>query len=149
MAELMLDLDNALFAALNSAASTNDGGQDELDDYAPCGIQTEEDIADLFVPNFYFGCEADDRMNATAFNTDVNPFGSRINALFSSDIGHFDVIHMDRVLPHAWELVEEEVMNRDEFREFTFGNPARFWTANSPDFFTGTKVERAVAELLT
>ena len=149
MAELMLDLDNALFAALNSAASTNDGGQDELDDYAPCGIQTEEDIADLFVPNFYFGCEADDRMNATAFNTDVNPFGSRINALFSSDIGHFDVIHMDRVLPHAWELVEEEVMSRDDFREFTFANPARFWTANSPDFFTGTKVERAVAELLT
>jgi hypothetical protein len=88
-------------------------------------------------------------MNATAFNTDVNPFGSRINALFSSDIGHFDVIHMDQVLPHAWELVEEEVMSRDDFREFTFANPARFWTANSPDFFTGTKVERAVAELLT
>jgi dihydroorotase-like cyclic amidohydrolase len=56
---------------------------------------------------------------------------------------------MDQVLPHAWELVEDGVMSRDDFREFTFANPAKFWTANAPDFFTGTKVERAVAELLT
>ena len=100
------------------------------------------------MPNFYFGCEADDRMNATAFNTKANPFGARINALFSSDIGHFDVIHMNRVLPHAWKLVEDGVMSLDDFREFTFANPARFWTANQPDFFTGTVVERQVAALL-
>ena len=148
MAEMMADRDSALFAALNTAASTNDGGQIELDDYAPCEIEKEEDIADLFVPNFYFGCEADDRLNATAFNTEVNPMGSRINALFSSDIGHFDVIHMNRVLPHAWELVDDGVMDLDDFREFTFANPARFWTSNNSDFFAGTNVEAQVAELL-
>ena len=147
MAEMMVERDHALFAALNTAASTNDGGQAELDDYAPCEIETEEDIADLFVPNFYFGCEADDRLNATAFNTAVNPMGARLNALFSSDIGHFDVIHMNQVLPHAWELVEDGVMSLDDFREFTFANPARFWTSNDPNFFAGTKVEAEVAEL--
>ena len=148
MAELMADRDNALFAALNADASSSTAGQTELDDFAACEIAEEEDIKDLFVPNFYFGCEADDRMNATAFNTKANPFGARINALFSSDIGHFDVIHMNRVLPHAWKLVEDGVMSLDDFREFTFANPARFWTANQPDFFTGTVVERQVAALL-
>jgi hypothetical protein len=29
-------------------------------------------------------------MNVTAFGR-ANPFGARINAIFSSDIGHFDV----------------------------------------------------------
>jgi predicted TIM-barrel fold metal-dependent hydrolase len=31
-----------------------------LDEFAACGIQKKEDIRQLFVPNFYFGCEADD-----------------------------------------------------------------------------------------
>jgi predicted TIM-barrel fold metal-dependent hydrolase len=148
MAELMADRDNALFAALNAEASSSTAGQTELDDYARCEINEEEDIKDLFVPSFYFGCEADDRLNAVAFNTQTNPFGARLNALFSSDIGHFDVIHMDRVLPHAWELVQDGIMSRDDFRDFTFTNPARFWTANNPSFFSGTAVESAVTELL-
>ena len=119
----------------------------DLDDYAACAIRAEEDIRDLFVPSFYFGCEADDRMNATAFDTATNPFGARLNALFSSDIGHFDVVSMERVLPHAWELVVDGVMSRDDFRDFTFANPARFWTSSNPDFFVGTSVEHAVAQL--
>ena len=144
----MTDRDNALFAALNTAASTNKSAPTVLDDYAPCEINNEEDIKDLFVPNFYFGCESDDRMNATAFDTKVNPFNARLNALFSSDIGHFDVINMQQVLPHAWALVEDGVMSLDDFREFTFANPARFWTSSNPDFFAGTNVEEAVAGLL-
>lgn len=148
MAELMDGRDAALFAALNKSASTNTGGEANLDDYAPCAITNEEDIAELFVPNFYFGCEADDSMNATAFNTKANPFGARLNALFSSDIGHFDVTNMERVLPSAWRTVTDGVMSRDDFRDFTFTNPARFWTANDPDFFAGTQVEAAVNDLL-
>jgi hypothetical protein len=35
------------------------------DDWSRCGIVSKQDIADLFVPNFYFGCEADDPMNAS------------------------------------------------------------------------------------
>ncbi|MFN0089732.1 MAG: amidohydrolase family protein [Acidimicrobiales bacterium] len=147
MAELLAEGDNVFDAGLNPAASTRDAGQAELDDYAPCAIAADEDIRDLFVPNFYFGCEADDRMNASAFNTAANPFGAQLNALFSSDIGHFDVIHMNRVLPHAWELVVDGVMSEEQFRDFTFTNPARFWTANNPGFFAGTAVEADVAAL--
>jgi hypothetical protein len=82
-----------------------------------------------------------------AEHTKTNPFGARINGFFSSDIGHFDVIHMDRVLTHAWELVEDNIMSGEDFKEFTFANPARFWTSNNPSFFAGTKVEAGVAEL--
>ena len=40
-----------------------------LDDFANCCIEKEEDIRELFIPKFYFGCEADDPLYAWAFNT--------------------------------------------------------------------------------
>jgi hypothetical protein len=40
------------------------GGLEELDDFAQCKITRKEDWYDLFATPFYFGCEADDRMNA-------------------------------------------------------------------------------------
>jgi hypothetical protein len=33
---------------------------EELDDFAACKIERTADIADLFVLNFFFGCEPDD-----------------------------------------------------------------------------------------
>ena len=41
----------------------------QLDDFWRCKIERAEDIKDLFVNNFYFGCEAEDPMNGTAYNT--------------------------------------------------------------------------------
>ena len=121
---------------------------EKLDDFAPCGIERAEDIRDLFVPNFYFGCEADDPLNAWAFNTKVNPYGAKINALFGSDIGHFDVPDMAGVLPEAYESVEDGVMTDDNFRDFVFANPVRFWSAVNPDFFKGTVVESQARALV-
>src|SRR6185436_15006605 len=60
------------------------GGVTELDDFAACKITRKEDWVDLYARPYYFGCEADDRMNVTAFGR-ANPFGARINAIFSSD----------------------------------------------------------------
>ena len=121
---------------------------DHLDDFAPCGIERAEDIRDLFVPRFYFGCEADDPLNAWAFNRDVNPYGAQLNALFGSDIGHFDVPDMAGVLPEAYEAVEDGVLTEVNFRDFVFANPARFWTAINPDFFAGTAVEARVRAVI-
>ena len=100
------------------------------------------------MPNFYFGCEADDPLNAWAFNTKVNPYGAKINALFGSDIGHFDVPDMAGVLPEAYENVEDGVMTDDNFKDFVFGNPVRFWSAVNPDFFKGTVVESQARALV-
>ena len=147
MAALLTDRQAALYAAMNPDVSLATGGEDNLDDFAACEIEKVEDFRELF-GNFYFGCEADDQMNAWAFNDKVNPLGTKINALFSSDIGHFDVPHMNEVLAEAYDLVEEGVMSVDDFRAFTFANPAHFWADSNPDFFKGTVVEHQVAELL-
>ena len=113
-----------------------------------CGIEKAEDIKGLFIPNFYFGCEADDPMNAIAFNARLNPFGARLKAIFSSDIGHWDVPDMEEVLEEAHELVEHDVITPDDFRDFVFTNPTTLWTGTNPDFFKGTVVEGAVDKLL-
>jgi hypothetical protein len=49
--------------------------QASLDDFAACGIEHPEDIRELFVPRFYFGCESDDPINSWAFT--ANSFGAR------------------------------------------------------------------------
>ena len=46
-------------------------------------------------------CEADDPTNAFAFDTRVNPLSARINAMFASDIGHWDVPDFREVLPEV------------------------------------------------
>ena len=136
---------DGLFEAEGSRAT---GGIADLDDYAACQITQPEDLRDLFVPNFYFGCEADDRMNAWAFNRQCNPFEARLNTLFGSDIGHFDVLNMADVLPEAYELVEDELISQDDFRDFVSTNPIRFWGEANPDFFKGTAVEKDAAAVL-
>jgi predicted TIM-barrel fold metal-dependent hydrolase len=115
------------------------------DDWSRCEIASRQDIANLFVPNFYFGCEADDPMNASAFDTRRNPMGVRLNAIFGSDIGHWDVPDMRDVVKEAYELVEHGLISNEDLRDFVFANPARFWTAMNPNFFKGTVVEQAVA----
>jgi hypothetical protein len=128
--------------------STLTGGVENVDDYFRCKIERKEDIRELFVPRYYFGCEADDPTNAWAFNRRANPMGARLNALFSSDIGHFDVPDMTDVVPEAYELVEHGLMTDDDFRDFMFTNAVRFWGEVNPDFFKGTVVDNAAAEVL-
>ncbi len=128
--------------------STMTGGIEDLDDYFRCKIGKKQDIRDLFVPRFYFGCEADDPVNGWAFNGKSNPMGARLNAIFSSDIGHFDVPDMTDVVPEAYELVEHGLINDADFRDFMFANAVRFWGEVNPDFFKGTVVEKAAAEVL-
>ncbi len=121
---------------------------EELDDWRLCGITKPEDIRDLFVPRFFFGCEGDDRLNALAFDTDLNPFGARLNAMFGSDIGHFDVPDMRLVIEEAYELVEDDLITGDDFRDFAFANAVRLHGGANPDFFVGTAVEKEAAEVL-
>jgi predicted TIM-barrel fold metal-dependent hydrolase len=121
---------------------------DMLDEWAACGIERAEDITSLFVDPFYFGCEADDPMTTTAFNTAVNPFGAELNAMMGSDIAHWDVPDMTAVLAEAWEMVDHGWIDEAAFERFTFTNPARFYTRTNPSFFKGTVVEGAVDALL-
>ncbi|HLE66868.1 MAG TPA: amidohydrolase, partial [Burkholderiales bacterium] len=123
------------------------GNRAELDDFAACKITRKEDWIELFAKPYYFGCEADDRMNATAFGRG-NPFGSKLNAIYSSDIGHFDVIDFRDPLPEAYELVEDGHITEDNFRDFVFANSVRLWGTQNPNFFDGTVVAREAAAVL-
>jgi len=119
-----------------------------LDEWAACGIERAEDLRDRFVPRFFFGCEADDPTVAWAFDARANPFGAQLRAMFSSDIGHWDVPDMAGVLAEAHELVERGLLGPAEFRAFVFENPVRFYTSANPDFFRGTRLELAAAALV-
>ena len=119
-----------------------------VDEFAAVGMTRAEDLKDRFVPNFFFGCEADDPLVAWAFREDVNPFGARLRPIFGSDISHWDVRDMNEPVAEAFELVEHGVLTPEEFREFTFVNPARLHVEANPDFFAGTTVEGAVRDAL-
>jgi predicted TIM-barrel fold metal-dependent hydrolase len=130
-----------LMASINTTGDMSEA----IDDFAALGISSAEELIALFTRNFYFGCEADDPVTAWAFDSRM---GARLNALFSSDISHFDVPDIDEVVPEAYELVEHELIDEGDFRDFTFTHAVRLHGGSNPDFFKGTRVERQAQELL-
>jgi predicted TIM-barrel fold metal-dependent hydrolase len=121
---------------------------DTYDDFTRIAVEDPAEFCDLFARPFFFGCEADDPMNAHAANTQVNPFDARIQIVFGSDIGHWDVPDMNEVLAEAYEPVERGVMSEDAFEDFMFRNAVRLYAGANPDFFRGTIVEGAAQTLL-
>jgi hypothetical protein len=118
----------------------------KVDDFAATGAETAEQFARQFVDGFYFGCEGEDRATLMAFDRRLNHFGLQLNAIFSSDLGHWDVPDMAKVLDETYELVEDGILSPEDFRKFTFSNVARMYTSLNPDFFKGTAVQAAVAQ---
>jgi predicted TIM-barrel fold metal-dependent hydrolase len=121
---------------------------DPCDDFERCDIKSREDFRELFLKPFFFGCEADDPITASAFDSRRNPLSARLNAIYGSDIGHFDVPDMSEVTAEAFEAVEHGAMSEEDFRDFVFINPIKLWTALNPEFFKATVVENAVNKYL-
>jgi predicted TIM-barrel fold metal-dependent hydrolase len=111
------------------------------DDFRESGIESMQDLVGIFKDQFFFGCEADDPLNALAFDRRLLPKGGRLNAFFSSDIGHWDVPDMREVLCEAWELVDDKLLSIEEFRDFCFGNAHRMLTSVNPEFFANTPLK--------
>jgi len=114
-----------------------------IDEFGGSGIESESDIVEVFTQQYHFGCEADDPMNAVAFDRRIHPHDVALRAVFASDIGHWDVPDAREVLPEAWELVERGLLSTDDFRAFTFGNAVSLWAGGNPGFFDGTVIEDA------
>jgi predicted TIM-barrel fold metal-dependent hydrolase len=112
-----------------------------FDDFAAGDIRSVDDIYELFVPRFFFGCEADDPITPWAFNTAANPLGASLRATLGSDMGHWDVPDMRGIVPEARELVERGLIDEDDFRRFTFEYPCDLFAGVNPEFFAGTRVE--------
>jgi predicted TIM-barrel fold metal-dependent hydrolase len=141
--------DEELFdAALDIGLSSSRAPQNlsKLDDFAAAHISCIEDIRDKFVPNFYFGTEADDATVSYAFNGKANPLNCKVNAFWATDSGHWDVPDLSETLAVTWGHVESGALTEAEFRELVFVNPHRFYTDVNPGFFKGTAVEAALGQ---
>jgi len=125
----------------------SDPGEDpaQIDEFAESGIETAEDVKRVFEEQFFFGCEADDPMNALAFNRAISPHGARLRAIFASDISHWDVPDIRGVLPEAWELVEDGHLDETDFRAFVCDNVAAMLQGTNPGFFKDTVVAGKLA----
>ena len=114
---------------------------EELEDFAAAGIEKVEDIKTRWVDSFFFGSESDDRTVAHAFNDKANPLGVKINAIYSSDVGHWDVPDLTEVLAESHALVDEGAITEADFKAWVFENPYRLYTESNANFFKGTAVE--------
>jgi predicted TIM-barrel fold metal-dependent hydrolase len=133
---------------LHAYFSRPSGRPEQLDEFAAAALHSVEDLRDKFVPNFYFGCEADDRLVAWAFDERINPAGARLRPIFGSDVSHWDVQDMTEPVEEAYELVTDAIIGEREFRELMFVNPARLHAEMNPGFFDGTVCEDAVRAAL-
>ncbi len=131
-----------------AAMATDREPAELIDEFAATGLSEPEELRDAFTRNFYFGCEADDRMNAVAFDTRLNAFGAQLKAIFSSDIGHWDVPDISEVLEEAWELVDDGLLTREDFRSFTFDHAVELYTSSNPTFFDGSVIADEVRSQL-
>ena len=121
---------------------------DCLDDWKATGIDRIEDIYDRFIPNFYFGCEADDKTISHAFYGRANHMGAKLKAIFSSDVSHWDVPDMTETLAEAYELVEKDLITKADFKDFVFANIVRLQAGLNCDFFKGAVVEAEAEKVL-
>jgi len=126
----------ATLAFLSDPADADD--TDRFDEWRASGITSVDDLVALFDRRWFFGCEADDPMNALAFDRRAHPGGLALRAMFASDIGHWDVPDFLGVLGEAWELVDDGRIDEAQLRAFTCDNVVDLM---GPKFFAGTVVE--------
>ena len=68
----------------------------------------------------------------------------KLNAIWSSDVGHWDVPDLTEPLAESWDLVEQGVITEADFKALVFDNPYRFYTQAHPQFFKGTRIEKTL-----
>jgi hypothetical protein len=83
-------------------------------------------------------------MTIGAFTNPAIPLGARLNAMFSSDIGHWDAADVTAVLADVWEPLEHGWLSAAQVRDLVFANAARFYLESNPAFFRGTVLESEV-----
>jgi hypothetical protein len=78
----------------------------------------------------------------------VNPFGAKIRAIMSTDLGHWGVPDMKGAVAEAYELVDRGLMSSEDFRDFAFTNQVTLYASTNPDFFKGTIIESEAAKVV-
>lgn len=118
------------------------------DEFEESLITDEDQIKDIFENQLFFGCESDDTSVYRAQDTKANAMHARLRPIFSSDMGHFDIADIRTAVPASYELVEDGLLNDDDYREFMFENAVLLHGGMNPKFFDGTAVEKEAKALL-
>ena len=126
--------------------SARGDGEDSRDEFRLSGANSADDLIRAF-DRLYFGCEADDRGAAVALQA-KDLFGTRIKAIFSSDIGHWDVPDAAEVIHESYELVEHGALGVEDYQDFVFRNAVMLHGQMDAGFFSGTAVEDQAKEVL-
>ena len=66
----------------------------------------------------------------------------KLNAIYNSDVRHFDVIDMRYPVPEAYELVEGGCITPDNFRDFVFAYTVHLRGTQNPKFLTARRWPR-------
>ena len=118
------------------------------DEYALAGIEEPDDFKAGFVDSFFFGCLGEASFDFLAFAHDILPSGSKLKAVYGTDMGHYNPTPMNELLRTAYESVDRDLISADDFRAMTFGNPVELLAGSNPNFFDGTAIEDEVREEL-
>ena len=89
-------------------------------------IRRAEDLRDLFVTPFYFGCEA----RRPGERLGPRPAHQSVRCAAQHSLRRSDM----RDVPEAYELLEDNLVSAEDFRDFTFANAVRFCRAGNPRF---------------
>ena len=87
-------------------------------------------------------------MTSLAFDSKRNPLGARLNAVYGSDMGHYDLTDLRNAAVEAYEGVEDGLMDEEDFRDFVFINPIKLHAGMNPNFFKGTILEHEAEKVL-
>lgn len=120
---------------------------DVVNDFEAAGITEPGQICQQITTQAFFGCEADDPLAGLGYDLRRLPGDAPLRPIFSSDIGHWDVAHMNEVIPEAYEHLEKDWMTKDQFRGFVCDNAIRMYQEANPSFFAGTQVENYAKSL--
>jgi predicted TIM-barrel fold metal-dependent hydrolase len=118
------------------------------DEFADSLIESDADIREMFEDRLFFGCEADDRSVYRATDTKGNAMNARLQPLFSSDAGHFDLPDIRFAVPESHKLVERGLIDDTAYNDFVFGNAVRMYGSMHHGFFTGTTIETEAQAVL-
>ncbi|MCM2453609.1 amidohydrolase family protein [Agrobacterium vitis] len=126
---------------VNASGQGPASAQTMLDEFAFVDPASEQEICDLFLPNFYFGVEGCDVSVSHGFNTVLNPNGAELKCFWATDAGHWDVPDLTTILDETWMHVEHGIIVESDFRKLVYENPKQFYTHGNKDFFANTALE--------
>jgi len=84
---------------------------------------------------------------SVGFNRKLSPVGQPLKAVFGSDIGHWDVMDARSILSESYSLVDAGLITLDDFKSYTWTNPAALHLGMNPDYFKGTAIEAEAEKL--